>query len=60
NLRTERIFITHSGTTDDVIELVKEEIQAYASFNHIYVTRAGCTISSHCGPKTLGILFMTE
>lgn len=60
DLRTERIFITHSGTTDDVIELVKAEITSHASFDEIYVTRAGCTISSHCGPKTLGILYMTK
>jgi fatty acid-binding protein DegV len=29
-------------------------------FDEIYVTRAGCTISSHCGPNTLGILFVRK
>lgn len=60
DIRDERIFITHSGTTDDVIEVVKEEIAAVHPFDDVFVTRAGCTISSHCGPHTVGILFMTK
>lgn len=55
-----RIFITHSGISDERVELVRNEIQKYGKFEDIFVTRAGCTISSHCGPNTLGILFMTK
>jgi len=36
---------------------VKEAVRRYADFDEIIVTEAGCTISSHCGPNTLGILF---
>lgn len=60
NIKRERIFITHSGTSEDIINEVKEEIQAHGNFKEILVTRAGCTISSHCGPNTVGILFMTK
>lgn len=60
DIRTNRIFITHSGISDERIEMVKELIQQYMTFDEIYVTRAGCTVSSHCGPNTLGVLFMTK
>lgn len=60
DVRTDKIFITHSGISDERIALVKDLIQQYMKFDEIYVTRAGCTISSHCGPNTLGILFMTK
>lgn len=59
-IKTDRIFITHSGTSIENIQLVKNTIEEMYNFKEILVTRAGCTISSHCGPDTLGILFMTE
>lgn len=54
-----RIFITHSGRIDDeLIEKVKERIkELQPEFNEILVTQAGCCISAHCGPKTLGVLY---
>lgn len=60
DLKTDRIFITHSGISDERIAMVKDLIGQYATFDEIHVTRAGCTISSHCGPGTLGILFLTK
>ncbi|MDD2362237.1 MAG: DegV family protein [Oscillospiraceae bacterium] len=60
DIREDRIFITHSGISEQRIELVKNEIMKIKSFKEILITRAGCTISSHCGPNTLGILFMTN
>ena len=60
DIDTRRIFITHSGISDERVELVRKEIAKYQDFDEILVTRAGCTISSHCGPNTLGILFMTK
>ena len=60
DIRTERIFITHSGISEERIELVKAEIAKYQTFDEVFVTRAGCTISAHCGPNTLGVLFMVK
>ena len=60
NIRNNRIFITHAGIGQKYIELVKEELERLHYFKKIYIERASCTISSHCGPGTLGILFMTE
>lgn len=57
---SDRIFITHSGISDERVALVKAAIKKYQNFDEILVTRAGCTISSHCGPNTLGILFVTH
>ncbi|MDD2417880.1 MAG: DegV family protein [Oscillospiraceae bacterium] len=60
DIRNDRIFLTHAGISEQRIELVRSEIVKLKAFKEILVTRAGCTISSHCGPNTLGILFMTN
>jgi DegV family protein with EDD domain len=60
NICEDRIFITHSGISEQRINLVKNEILKINKFREIHVTRAGCTISSHCGPNTLGVIFMTR
>lgn len=55
---TRRIFITDSdGLSDETRELVEAEVRKYQSFEQVIHTRAGCTISNHCGPGTLGILY---
>lgn len=58
NIKLNRIFITHSGVCQENIDLVKNIIEENYNFKEILITRAGCTISSHCGPNTLGILFV--
>jgi DegV family protein with EDD domain len=60
DLNLNRIFITHSGISSELINLVRDTILDIADFKEILVTRAGCTIASHCGPNTLGIIFMTK
>ncbi len=52
-----RIFITHSLADD--AEWLAEQVRALAAPEEVLVTEAGCTISSHCGPNTAGILYMT-
>ena len=56
----DRVFITHSGISEKYIDLVRNTIQEVADFREICVTRASCTISCHCGPNTLGVLFLTK
>lgn len=60
DLKLDRVFITHSGMEPARIEMVKKTVQKLANFKEILITRAGCTISAHCGPNALGILFMTR
>lgn len=58
--KTDRIFITTGGISEERIELVRKTIERTVHFDEIFATRAGCTISSHCGPNTLGILFLSK
>lgn len=58
DLALDRIFVTHTPCRPETVEAVKAEIQTYAPFSEIIETTAGCTIFSHCGPNTLGILFL--
>ncbi|NLZ46166.1 MAG: DegV family protein [Clostridiales bacterium] len=60
NIDYETIFITHSGIDQSYIDLVKKTIIKIHPFKEYHETIASCTISSHCGPNTLGILFMTK
>lgn len=52
-----RVFITHPACQPEVVEMVRKTIKEFASFDEIIETNAGCTVSNHCGPDTLGILF---
>lgn len=56
--RPERVFITHSGCDEEIIEQVKAQLAELNHFEEILVTRAGGVITSHCGPGTLGVLFV--
>lgn len=60
NIDDETIFITHSGIDKSYVELVRETIERVHPFKECHETLASCTISCHCGPNTLGILFMTK
>ncbi|MBQ9767109.1 MAG: DegV family protein [Lachnospiraceae bacterium] len=53
-----RVFITHSGIEQEIIDGVKAYLTSLNHFENIYVTRAGGVISSHCGAGTLGVLFV--
>ena len=52
-------FITHSHATQEMVDAAYNVVKA-AGFETIYQTYAGCTVSSHCGKNTLGILFMNK
>ena len=52
-----RIFITDSGFDEETRLLVEKTLLACAPFKEVIHTRAGCTVSCHCGPGCLGILF---
>lgn len=60
NADPERVFITHSGCSEEVIGQVREYLESLQTFREILVTRAGGVISSHCGPGTLGVLYYEQ
>ena len=56
--RPNRVFITHSGCDRQIVEEVHSYLENLGVFSEILETRAGGVISSHCGPGTLGVLFI--
>lgn len=57
---TERVFITHSGGDQELLDKVYEYLKELNHFDEILITRAGGVISSHCGPGTLGVLYLSK
>lgn len=60
DIQLDRIFITHSYVPEEIVEKVKALVAELQPFAEIIETRAGCTISSHCGPACLGVLFFQK
>jgi len=56
----DRVFITHSGCEQEIIDSVYAYLESLHHFEEILITRAGGVISSHCGPGTLGVLYITK
>ncbi|MBQ6997516.1 MAG: DegV family protein [Oscillospiraceae bacterium] len=54
------LFLTYTPVTDECLAAVKEAIDEYGHFETVYETTAGCTVSCHCGPATLGVLFVRK
>ena len=52
-----RVFITDSGVDTEIVETVEKLLREYGGFEEIHHTLAGSTISGHCGPGCLGILY---
>ncbi len=52
-----RVFITHSGCDDEIVGEIYEYVKSLDLFEEILVTTAGCVVSGHCGPNTLGVLY---
>ena len=56
--RRQRVFITHTSEDRELVEEVREYLEGLGYFDEIFETHAGGVISSHCGPGTLGVLFI--
>lgn len=54
---TKRLMITDSGVAPELRQQVEEAALACVPFETVLHTRAGCTVSAHCGPQCLGVLF---
>ena len=57
---SERVFITHSGCEQEIIDKVYEYLKDMNYFKEILITRAGGVISSHCGYGTLGVIYLKK
>ena len=58
NAKKDRVFITHSGCDKNIVDKVRAYLESLDVFDEVLETRAGSVISSHCGPGTLGVLFI--
>ena len=55
-----RVFITHTGVSREDFELARAAVLARKPFDEVLEVRAGCSITSHCGQGTLGVLFVRK
>ncbi len=60
NAEPDRVFITHSGCDTAIVDEVRRYLEGLGIFAEILETRAGAVVSSHCGPGTLGVLFISK
>ena len=60
NAKKDRVFVTHTPCDDGIVESVVDYVKSLNYFDEVLVTEAGTTIGSHCGPNTLGVLFIEK
>ena len=58
NLGRELVFVTSTPVSEEAYAAVMNSVASYGKFDSIIETTAGCTVSCHCGPGTLGIIFV--
>ena len=62
NINNDKVFITH--TMDDenlyIVDKMVQFVKDNYDFKNVYTSTAGCTVSVHCGPNTLGILYIDK
>ena len=54
------LFVTKTEVSDACYEAVMAAVAENGNFENTYETTAGCTVSCHCGPGTLGVLFVRK
>lgn len=59
NVDLTRVFVTHTGCDEDALFL-KSELLKLAPIQEVCITIAGATVASHCGPNTIGIIFLAN
>lgn len=60
DVRLDRCFITHSGVPQDILDKAMALVKELQPFDQVLITTAGSSITSHCGPACLGVLFLKK
>jgi DegV family protein with EDD domain len=60
NIDPSRVYLVYTDCPPGVVDMVRDEIKSHVPFQEIIETVAGSTISCHCGPNTLGIMFLRK
>ena len=55
-----RVFVTHSPSEEGLVRFAIDTVKSYGLFREVLETMAGCTVCTHCGPDTLGLLFLRK
>lgn len=55
-----RCFVTHTKMEDGLAQKVVDEVKSWGIFDEVLETTAGCTVTTHCGAGTIGILFIND
>jgi DegV family protein with EDD domain len=53
-------FVTHAGVAPELAERIRDHVLSFNLFDEVFITRAGCTVTAHCGRNTLGVLFISK
>lgn len=60
SIDTRRLFITHAGCTVRTIAQIRAEVDRLCPFDEIIVTQTSATVSSNCGPGTIGLMYVRK
>lgn len=60
DIDSERVWLIDTAFSPELAEIGRNVLQADGRFGEILESKAGCTIFSHCGPNTLGIVFLRK
>lgn len=55
-----RCFVTHTKLSDDIVSAVVDKVKSWGIFDEVLETTAGCTVTTHCGEGTIGVLFIND
>ena len=59
-LSEKRVFLTHTGLAPSALETIRAIVAEAIPFAEVYEVRAGCSITSHCGENTFGIILLRK
>ena len=60
NIDFRRVFVVHSPSEEGLVRFAIDTVKSYGLFREVLEAMAGCTICTHCGPDTLGLMFMMK
>ena len=60
SIDTKRVFVTHTKCDDETVKLAVDTVNSLVKFDEVIENTAGCTVTTHCGPNTLGVLFFRK
>ena len=60
NIDFQRVFVVHSPSEEGLVRFAIDTVKSYGLFREVLEAMAGCTICTHCGPDTLGLMFMKK